>query len=173
MNGQGEHRRIVTLWDPAIRWAETGQDGGTSVTEYSRGERKESDLRIYDGAKPRYFVVRRLKRSEMVAIDDLYGDSTKRAAAFAMGVVSADRPQGLIKPSHSRWTSEELDEYFEHSEVEDVGAYVYATSRIPLGLPVSYALPPSSVDAWAALASRFVAQSRADAVPSSSEPEGR
>lgn len=169
--GQGKTKRICTIWDPGVRWSMRDGDGGVDAKVYAR-DRDESIIESTPGGRPTWFITKRLRRSEMVLIEDTYGDAARRAAAFSCGVVAIERPDGqTIKPSAKRWTSEELDELCEHAEVEEIGMVVLSRSRVPLDWPAAYALPPSSLDAWASQAFRFAEQSPIAAEPSSSKHE--
>ncbi len=171
--GQGETLRVVCPWDPAIAWPDERRAQEKQASAYHR-ERDFAALRFTEGTRPRVFVTRRLRRSEMRDVSCMSSEPYQHEAGFVMGVSRVEMPDGsTLRPANgSRWTEDELDAHFDHAAINDIGSVVVQRSRIPLGLPASFVEPHSSVAALVAFLSQSAERSRRDADPSKRPLEG-
>lgn len=167
--GQGEILRVVVPWDAALLWPSEVNEREDAWRAYN-AERDFTALKIKEGARAEVFTTRRLRASEMADVDGVYGASAQARVAFAVGVKEVLSPTGEThRPASGRWTDDEMERFGYAAQV-DVGTVIVRRSRLPLGLRVSYVLPPSSVAASVAYHFPYVAQSRTAADPSKSAP---
>lgn len=167
--GQGKITKVVRLFDTAVRWTDGPSASGTDARAYAASRDFEL-VKAVEGQRPMVFHTRRLRRSQIRDIECMSADPFKRESAFAVGVDMVDMPDGqVMRPARERWTDDELDR-FDFVDIEDIGSVVLARSRLPFGSPASFAAPPSSAVALAALLYPTAAPSQSGVVIDSSKP---
>lgn len=167
--GQGEVLKAVVPWDPAIIWPNEKEAREKAWKDYN-GDRVFERLSFKEGTRPQTFTTRRLRSSEMADVDSIDGEPRRYRVAFACGVKEVLTPAGeTLRPASGRWTEDEM-ERFGYAAHNDIGAVILTRSRLPLGLPVSFVLPPTSVAALVAFHFPSAAPSQDGADPSKRPP---
>lgn len=147
-------------------------------------ERDLAKLRFFEGQAPTVYVYRRLsrpQRQKFVSLATSYEDRCIRA--FQAGVIEirfpgrpAYRPTWLgraaLSMDEKELTSLEEQHGLEPIDLIDIGAQVLARSDVPFDCSPTFPVPPSSVDAWAAVQRRSAARNRTGARPTSGAPKG-
>lgn len=147
-------------------------------------ERDVNRLRFFDGERPTIFVYRRLTRPQFqkwVSLATSHEDRCIRA--FQAGVIEIrwpDRPayrpawlgRAALNMDEKELVALEQEYGVDRLDEIDVGIQILARSDVPLDCTPVFPVPPSSVDAWAAVQRRSAARNRTGARPTSGAPKG-
>jgi hypothetical protein len=167
--------RVVCRFDPALDPEAMGPDAVRKFRE--TGDVAHAQFR--EGERPTVYHCRRLKVSEMQAVNSYSTEADRLTAAFARGIL---RCEDLYSENGSRreWhrpdperpvASSVIDSTFDYGEVQEVGAAIYGRSILGKGRPAAWPLPDTSRSAVGALAFHLAEQMRgqvASSAPSKS-----
>ena len=138
----------VCLFDPAIKWG----DGTTDATDRDTWpvERDHKKLILKDGQKATVFFATKLDYAQNAWCKEVSEvEACGRAFRVAIRrVVRADgstwMPAGVDEKGFFAMKSDELGA-FENVVIEEIGALILQSAKLPFGLRASFMLRPSSL----------------------------
>ena len=148
--------KVVCRFDPAL----DPEAMGSSAVRRFRETGDFAEAQFRDGMRPTVFHCRRLKVSEMQAVNGYATESDRLSAAFARGIIRCEdlysengSRREWIRPDPERpVASSVIDATFDFGEVQEVGAAIYGRSILGKGRPAAWPLPDTSRAAVGALA---------------------
>lgn len=159
---------VVRCYDPAIDDAL-----GRMRAEYAI-HRDISKLRFREGEKPIVFKCRRLTRQQRRRCQEASSDAARNELAFAFGVleirdlpINAERPELGVQVYTPHRASPELqmsDDSLDRVgdvDIQEIGAVIWHTSFLAVGLPLRVPLLPTSQDACLQVLARLAERTRA------------
>lgn len=145
----------VCLFDPAIKWGDTTKDDGVTDRDTWPVERDPKKLHLHEGKRANVFHCIKLDFSQ-VAFCKEAPEVEACGRAFRTGVRRVVRsdgttwlPAGVDERGFSMMSAAEMNE-FETVVIEEIGALILQSGRLPFGLKGSFMLRPSSLHVSAA-----------------------
>ena len=140
----------VCLFDPAIKWGDASVEDATDRDTWPV-ERDIKKLVLRDGQKATVFFATKLDPEQNAWVKEPPGEVESCNRAFRIAVRRVARSDG------SSWQPASVDERgyfamskdelatFENVVIEEIGALIIQSARLPFGLKGSYMLRPSSL----------------------------
>lgn len=153
---------VVCRFDPAL----DPEAMGSSAVRKFRETGDFSEAQFREGMRPAVFHCRRLRVSEMQAVNGYTTEADRLSAAFARGIIRCEdlysengSRRDWVRPDSDRpVASSAIDATFDFGEVQEVGAAIYGRSILGKGRPAAWPLPDTSRAAVGALAYRLAEQ---------------
>jgi hypothetical protein len=140
----------VCLFDPAIRWGDTTKDDNVTDRDTWPVERDPKRLHLHEGKRAMIFHCIKLDFPQ-VAFCKEAPEVEACGRAFRTGVRRVTRPDGTTwlpagveERGYSMMSLAEMSE-FETVIIEEIGALILQSGRLPFDLKGSYMLRPSSL----------------------------
>ena len=147
----------VCLFDPAIRWGDTTMEDDVTDRDTWPVERDLKKLHLHEGKRATVFHCAKLDFPQVAFCKDA-PEVEACGRAFRAGVRRVVRPNGetwmpagVEDRGYSAMSFAEAGE-FENDIIEEIGALILQSGRLPFGLSRSYMVRPSSLHASAASA---------------------
>ena len=145
----------VCLFDPAIKWGDATKLDGVTDRDTWAVERDPKRLFLRDGMKANTFHSVKLDFTQVAWCKEA-PEVEACGRAFRVGVrrvVRSDgstwQPAGVDEKGHFSMTIAEMNE-FETVIIEEIGALILQSGRLPFGLSRSFMVRPSSLHVSAA-----------------------
>jgi hypothetical protein len=184
----------IVLHDPAIDWEAVGRARQMAAPEAEFATSRDMRLLSEDGVSehgpylthpgmsPTIYRYRRITRPQLQKFVSLAGSTEDRfIRAFQAGVVEItcpDRPvyapkwisKGALVMDEKELTALERELGIEWAALLDIGSQILTRSTVPFDCAPRFPVPPSSVDAWAAVSARTAARNQTAPHPTSDAP---
>lgn len=141
----------VCYFDPAIKWGDASTFDGVTDREVWPVERDPKKLHLHEGKRATVFYAVKLDPDQNAWVKEPPGEVESCNRAFRIGVrrvVRSDgttwQPASVDEKGYFAMSKDELA-VFENVVIEEIGALIIQSARLPFDLRASYMLRPSSL----------------------------